>query len=320
MLFRPTTAAEVDRVAAVTVPEPVGWIDADRYRDELGQGMYRPEWTWVAEDGDGRLLARALWWGRADSAHPVALDCLHVDPGAGDRARVAARLLTAGLQAFAAAGAPKPPLYILRLPVGWHDDPAAADAVAWRRTAARAAGLSHEVERLQLQWTSGDPLPGGEGRLTFAPASDEEFLGMFRRIAIGSLDDETRRNVAAMGVEAAAREELEFYLGCPGEREWWRLAYGPDGRLAGLAIPSATPYARNVGFLGVLPEFRGRGYVDDLLAEVTRSHAGAGAELITATTDTGNAPMAAAFARAGYRTTQIRMIWSAPVADQERAP
>ncbi|MPY42451.1 hypothetical protein FNH04_21855 [Streptomyces phyllanthi] len=31
---------------------------AVRYRDELGQGMYRPEWTWIAEDGD-RVVARA---------------------------------------------------------------------------------------------------------------------------------------------------------------------------------------------------------------------------------------------------------------------
>ncbi|MER5515711.1 hypothetical protein [Streptomyces sp. NPDC002763] len=36
-------------------------------------------------------------------------------------------------------------------------------------------------------------------------------------------------------------------------------------------------------------------------------------ELITATTDTGNTPMAAAFARAGYRTSEIRMLYSAPV-------
>ena len=41
-------------------------------------------------------------------------------------------------------------------------------------------------------------------------------------------------------------------------------------------------------------------------------HAEQGAELITATTDTGNAPMAAAFARAGYRIAQIRMLYSAP--------
>jgi hypothetical protein len=57
---------------------------------------------------------------------------------------------------------------------------------------------------------------------------------------------------------------------------------------------------------------RGRGHADDVLAEITRVHAEAGAELITATTGTANTPMPEAFARAGYRTAQIRMIYSAP--------
>jgi RimJ/RimL family protein N-acetyltransferase len=313
MLFRPTTEADQERVAAVIVDEPVGWIDADRYLDELKQGMYRPEWTWIAED-DGRIVGRSLWWGQQDSAHPVALDCLHVDPTLPDRAEVAAGLLTAALRAFADAGAPKTPLYNLTLPVGWRDTPAAVAAVEWRRRAAVAAGLTHEVERLRLQWTADVGLPASRGRLTFAPASDEEFLRLFRRIAVGSLDDETRRNIAVKGAEATARDEMDFYLGCPGRREWWRVAHTPDGQVAGLALPSATPYARNVGYLGVVPEFRGHGYVDDLLAEITLIHAESGAELITATTDTGNAPMAAAFARAGYRTSEIRMLYSAPVA------
>ncbi len=107
---------------------------------------------------------------------------------------------------------------------------------------------------------------------------------------------------------------MDFYLGCPGRREWWRVAHTPDGQVAGLALPSSTPYARNVGYLGVVPEFRGHGYVDDLLTEIILIHAESGAELITATTDTGNAPMAAAFARAGFRTSEIRMLYSAPVA------
>ncbi|MEJ8672717.1 hypothetical protein WKI71_43400 [Streptomyces sp. MS1.AVA.1] len=132
--------------------------------------------------------------------------------------------------------------------------------------------------------------PRVQGRLTFAPASDEEFLRLFRRIAVGSLDEETRRNIAVKGAEATARDEMDFYLGCPGRREWWRVAHTPDGQVAGLALPSATPYARNVGYLGVVPEFRGHGYVDDLLTEITLIHAESGAELITATTDTGNAP------------------------------
>lgn len=311
MLIRPTTEADLDRIVAVTVDEPIGWIHADRYRDELGQGMYRPEWTWVAEDGD-RVVARALWWGQSSSEHPVALDCLYADASVVDRTAVAAELLAAGLRAFAEQGARKLPLYNLTLPNGWREDPAVAAALAWRRGAALAAGLTDEVERLRLEWSPGAGVPRSRGRLTFDEATDEEFLEVFRRIAQGSLDGETRRNLAAKGAAATARDEMDFYLGCPGKREWWRLARAAGGEVAGLAIPSATPYNRNVGYLGVVPEFRGRGYADDLLAEITRVHAEAGAELITATTDTGNAPMAAALARAGYRTAEIRMIYSAP--------
>ncbi|MGP4047101.1 GNAT family N-acetyltransferase [Streptomyces sp. 2A115] len=311
MLFRPTTEADLDRMLAVKVDEPVGWIPADRYLDELGQGMYRPEWTWVAEDGD-RVVGRALWWGPPACDHPLALDCLYVDASVTDRAAVGAELISAGLRAFAEQGARKLPLYNLTLANGWRDAPDIATAVAWRRGAALAAGLTDEVERLRLEWTPDVGVPGSSGRLTFAEASDEEFLRVFRRIAAGSLDGETRRNLAAKGADATARDEMDFYLGCPGERAWWRLAHTLDGEVAGLAIPSATPYNRNVGYLGVVPEFRGRGYVDDVLAEITRVQAAAGAELITATTDMGNAPMAAAFARAGYRTAEIRMVYSAP--------
>ncbi|MFC8914700.1 GNAT family N-acetyltransferase [Streptomyces sp. NPDC047821] len=312
MLLRPAHDADLDRVAAVTVDEPVSWIPADRYRAELAEAMYRPEWTWIAER-DGRVVARALWWGQSAGEHPLALDCLHVDGSVADRAALATDLLRAGHTAFREQGAPRPPLYNVTLPNGWRDDPAVAAAMAWRREAALAAGLTAEVERLRLEWTPKDGVPEPAApRLTFHEASDEEFLGVFRRIAQGSLDAETRKNLAAKGAEATARHELEYYRDCPGERAWWRIARTADGTVAGLAIPSATPYNPNVGYLGVVPELRGRGYVDELLAEITRSHAGRGAELITATTDTGNAPMAAAFARAGYRNTEIRMIFSAP--------
>lgn len=80
----------------------------------------------------------------------------------------------------------------------------------------------------------------------------------------------------------------------------------------GFIVPSATPYDRNVGYLGVLPSRRGQGLVDDLLGEVTRIHAAAGAERITATTDMTNLPMAAAFGRAGYQVTEIRLVLEAP--------
>lgn len=299
--YRAAAVADLDRVTSWVVTEPVGWITADRYLAELAEDMYRPERTWVAEL-DGHVVGRALWWGPEGSAHPVALDCLDVDPAVGDRAAVAAELIRAALVGF-----PEPVQYDIRVGGGWRDDPTTSAAVEWRRAAAHAAGLTREVERLQFEWAPADGVPPAAGRLRFAEASDEEFLAVFRRIAEGSLDARTRADLAAKGVDATAREEMDFYLSAPGEREWWRIACTREGEVAGMGIPSATPYGVNVGYLGVVPEFRGRGFVDEVLAEITRLHVANGESRITATTDVGNAPMAAALRRAGYRNTEIRI-------------
>lgn len=313
MLFRAVAESDLDRVLSMPVSEPLWYVAADEYRSELAKRQYRPEWTWVAEQ-DGRLLARAVWWGQADSVHPLALDCLLTDDAVADRAELAAGLLAAAHQVFLDAGARQLPDYnILKLPGDWRDVAAAAAAVAWRQDAAARAGLTVATERLQFEWTPKAGVPEPTGRLVFAPEPDDEvFLEAFLRVAQGSLDAHTVQSTAAIGAEATARESLQFYLERPGKRDWWRLAYLPDGALVGLAIPSATPYARNVGYLGVVPEHRGQGYVADVLTEITRRHAEDGADRITATTDVGNQPMATAFARAGYRNTESRLILAAP--------
>ena len=248
------------------------------------------------------------------STHPLALDCLLTNDAVVDRAELASELLATAHRAFLGGGARQLPDYnILKLPGDWRDAPATAAAVVWRQDAAARAGLTVATERLQFEWTPDVGVPEPTGRLVFAPEPDDGvFLDAFLRVAEGSLDAHTVQSAAAIGAEATARESLQFYLERPGQRDWWRLARLPDGALVGLAIPSATPYARNVGYLGVVPEQRGRGYVADLLAEITRCHAGAGADRITATTDLGNQPMAGAFARAGYRNTESRLILSAP--------
>jgi RimJ/RimL family protein N-acetyltransferase len=137
------------------------------------------------------------------------------------------------------------------------------------------------------------------------------FLAAFRRVAEGSLDAATRKGIASTGIDRQARAELEIYRTMPGERAWWRLAYEADGDLAGLAIPSANQDGPVVGYLGVVPESRGRGYVNELLASITRHHTAAGAQRIRADTDCTNLPMAAAFDRAGYVNYGIRLVLSA---------
>jgi ribosomal protein S18 acetylase RimI-like enzyme len=310
--FRCLRDQDVERALTVTPIDPVGFVPAAQYRADFGRRMYRPEWTWIAED-DGRVAARAVWWGRPDGTRPLVLDCLWVADPAGDPSGIAGRLLRAAHRSFQEEHGGLPEAIRLILPNDWRADPAARAAVAWRRDAAAGAGFTHEVERLRFEWTRAAGVAEPDGRLTFAAEPDDaRMLEVFRRIGDGSLDDETRRNRARMSPTETARAEMDFYLSAPGKREWWRTAHTPDGTLAGLAVPSATSYGPNVGFLGVVPELRGRGYARQILDAITRSHAGRGAERVTATTDAANYPMAAAFRGAGYRNTETRMLLSAP--------
>ncbi len=171
-------------------------------------------------------------------------------------------------------------------------------------------GLTLVNERLQLEWA---PVPAGQpdlssaGGLTFRRGDDAEFVELFAQAALGSLDVMTRRALAAMDAHELAREELDYYRSCPGERDWWQVATGSQGVVVGFVIPSATPTNRNVGYLGVVPRHRGHGYVHGLLEFVTRFHTASGAPRITATTDASNTPVATAFARAGYEVVERRI-------------
>jgi RimJ/RimL family protein N-acetyltransferase len=310
--IRAAAEGDLDAVGAFAPDDPVRFVTPEAFADERAAGSYRAAWTWLAAD-DAGLAARAVWFGRATGELPLALDCVTVARRVADPAALGASLLAAAHAAFRTAGLARPPHYELRLAPGWRDEPALAAAVAWRRSMAAAAGLGDELERIQLAWTAGMPLPAGSGRLRLSAEPDDAvFLDLFRRVAAGSLDADTRRAVAASGAEAAAREDLAFYRAAPGDRDWWRVARTADGALAGFVIPSATERSANVGYLGVVPALRGRGLVDDLLACAVRLHASRGATRVTATTDVANATMAAAFARAGFSAYERRLVLSAP--------
>ena len=312
MRLRSITEADLDRVLACTSGEPIGLIDPGLLRQRFADGQYRPGLTWIAENR-GQILARAVWWLPPGATHPGALDCLLVDDSVSDRASLAVNLLCVAHEEFLDRGMRGLPPYHIFLPTGWRDRPDAAAALYWRQQAAQRAGLTSELERLRYEWTPAAGLPARPGRLEFRPEPDDEtFLAAFLRVAEGSLDATTAEGAAAVGAHRQARDAMGYYLGMPGPRDWWRLAYTPQGSLVGLAIPSRNTDGPVVGYLGVVPELRGHGYVDDLLAEITHLLAAAGARWIQADTDLANRPMAAAFERAGYRNVEVRMVLSAP--------
>jgi len=294
LVIRPLVAGEEQLFDDLPGPALVGPAAFGRTYRRLAQAReYRPEWTWVALRGD-TVVARAAWWGGPADDTPATLYSFDfTEPAAG-----VALLRTVPLRTK----------YCLTLPPDWRDRPAVRAAAQARVDAAVAAGMTPLVERYQYRWTPACGLPPRPGRLTYRPEPDDAvILDVLRRVHHGTLDAHARRTIAADGVDAAAREDLDILRWFPSPREWWRLAYTPTGDLVGLTVPARNYSDPVVGIIGVVPEHRGNGYGYDLLVECTHLLVAHGADRVVAATDVTNHPMAAAFAKAGYPVTEERI-------------
>nr|WP_202886186.1 GNAT family N-acetyltransferase [Kribbella sandramycini] len=291
--------------------QSINTVTPERYDEYIVSGYYRHEWSWVVEE-NGVIQALAIWWGGREDDEPFSVDGLYF-VGDGDPVPAWSALMQHVL-ANRPADAEQPEFHIF-LDADWQSDLAIAGAVKARMLAAGAAGLIEVTDRLRYEWLAEYGLPPRSTRLRFEPADNEAFVNMFMRISEGSLDAATARDIARLGVEGAAREEVELYeTHLEGDRDWWRFAYDAEGKEIGFAIPSANNGGPVVGYLGVLPEHRGNGYIDDILAEITHLLAETGAVKVRADTDFGNVPMAKAFERGGYRNFAVRRVLSFPEA------
>lgn len=305
MRIAPPSPELLQRAARMATTPGVGMTPA-RIEAEIAAGRLQPHWSQVALDDDDAIIGRALWWGRDDTV-PLTLDVWDAVAGHDEPESILCALLERGHAALASRGIAVPLPHTVRVPTTWRDRADIARDVRAKISAAAGAGLGRRNERRQFQWDRGSAVPAAGTHLRFERADDDTFVDLIARCAHGSLDVMTQRELAATDALGLARDEVDYYRSCPGERGWWRVARDRWGDVVGIAIPSATPTNRNVGYLAVLPEHRGHGYVDDLLAFITAFHAAAGADRITATTDAVNTPMAAAFRRAGYRCTETRI-------------
>jgi RimJ/RimL family protein N-acetyltransferase len=204
----------------------------------------------------------------------------------------------------------RPPEYNRDIPPDWHED---ARAVEDRMSVAARTGARLFVERLRFQWHPGTPVPEPRERLVFRPVRDsEELLTMMTRVLDGTLDAHNRDDLTRMSAREAAVKHYEGELALyRSPREWWRIATLPDGEPVGFVTPARNDYNPIIAYLAVLPEHRGNGYIDDILAEGTRILAAQDVPRIRAATDLGNIPMANAFRRVGYVNFErsVNMTW-----------
>jgi RimJ/RimL family protein N-acetyltransferase len=283
----------------------------DEVRDDLAAGRRRPEWLWLALRGD-RLVARAGWWSWAGAQDPLLMDIFDFDGDGSGGLDDGVLLLRTALAALVPAGA-TPPEYGRFLPPDWRDDGPTRQAVEDRMGALERVGAKLFVERLRLEWRPGTPVAELSGRLAFRPVRDPgELIELMTLVLDGTLDAHSRDDLTRMTPAQAAQQqyhdELERYAS---PHEWWRIATLPDGEPVGFVIPAHNGYNPIIAYLAVVPAHRGHGYIHDILAAGTSLLAAQDVPHIRASTDVGNVPMAAAFARAGYVIfeRQIDMNW-----------
>jgi RimJ/RimL family protein N-acetyltransferase len=282
--------------------------------DDLTAGRRRREWMWVALRGE-QLLARAAWWSRSGAHAPVLLDVLDIDDGSSDPGRVdiGVQMLRTAIAATIPKGA-RPPDYIRFVPPGWRENAATSRVVEDRMAISERTGARLFVERLRLDWRPGTPISAPSRRLNFRLVEDiEELLVLMTAVLEGTLDAHSRADLRRMSArEAAVRQYEGEFSGYSSPRDWWRIATLPGGDPVGFVIPARNDYNPIIAYVAVLPQHRGNGHIDDILAEGTRVLAAQNVSRIRASTDLGNTPMAEAFRRAGYVNFErsLTMTWS----------
>ncbi|MFF3840801.1 GNAT family N-acetyltransferase [Streptomyces sp. NPDC001930] len=278
----------------------------------LDSACTRPEWCLVAEDGDGRLTGSVVLWTIPGHEVPLALVLFEAPE---DAPETAAALLDAAAAKARELGATELEHVV--------DSPAQAPQFQrdpeHRGELLRASGYAviRDGRRFSLRipaatGTGGagpepsggpDGLPADDPRLTFrslAELGPEPFVAVLAELLADTADARLAADVRQHGARRAAELLFEETAELKHEPAWWELGYDADGTVAVISLPAENPSVPVIGFVGVAPAHRGKGYATSVVVRGTRVLVGAGATEIRGDCDAANVAMAKAFERAGY--------------------
>jgi predicted N-acetyltransferase YhbS/RimJ/RimL family protein N-acetyltransferase len=300
MQLRPVRTDELD-LFIEAAGHPDYRREVERYLDRMfTAGSMRPEWCFVALDTGDRPLGRVAFWSLPGMEAPFALVLLDV-PWEDDYMDVGRRLLEDVLQEARSLGSGEIEHVVDAPPMR----PQFQYYPEKREELLKSVGFAFRRETGRFEWR-GEESPAVPGRLSFRAleeVGEEAFVEAMMEVSRGTLDREIQAERERLGARGAAREFFEDARRVKHDPSWWKLAYTPGGDLVGLVMPAEPPAFLTIFYVGVVPQMRGRGYVDDLLAAGTRTLLEARSRNerpLLADTDVSNAPMATAFERVGW--------------------
>ena len=268
-------------------------------QDMLKKGAIRLDWCFVLEE-NGRMCGRAAYWTLPGLDKPLDLVLWELPWHRKDCLFLAQRLLGDTLRL----------LHIDDSAEIGHVLDSPAMAPQWQEYAEKRQEildglgfcLERETHRFERHGGTVDFAP--QGNLIYRALPDvgeEAFVEAILLVSQSTGDRRISRERDTKGAMTQAWDMFREMQRMEYAADWWELAYNQNGQLVGLLMPAKAPAFATIGYIGVVPEQRGYGYIDQLLQRVSLIFAIAGETYIRADTDTGNTSMAKAFERAGYR-------------------
>jgi ribosomal protein S18 acetylase RimI-like enzyme len=308
MTVRSIDADEALLFARVSDPgASVGWVHRLWERGES-----RPAWCFIAEEA-GTPVARLAYLSFPSAPDEVQLFALHL-PRDDEYMRVGRPLLMESLCMMRGEGART---LECQFAIG-------APHAAERSALCEMIGLPLAQRKERFLMEHGDPAPLPDAGLlwrSLVEVGEETFLAAMERVSIGGLDRLNGTVIAERGLPLFARDLLAILRALDDQPAWWELAYDRWGALVGLIVPQRfTPGDGAINYIGVVPEMRGRGYVDAMLLRGVGRLRENGVARIIGDTDSENIPMASALLRAGFAAMGERLVYHgtiAPILDRE---
>lgn len=264
-------------------------------------------WWFIALEND-QIVGRLAYAGERGSLSPSYLAFVQL-PWNGEYEQIGQLLIRESLQHLSRFNLTTIECFI--------DEPSSlycASVCPLLRSVLAQTGFHATIGRLRFEWTSGIPLSSPPSRLLFRTlqqVGEETFVAILARILHATLDHASGQRCQEVGPQQAAWEQFrdEQRYQKRWEAHWWQVGYEPSGEPVGVVMPSENNTCPNIGYIGVVPEQRGKRYSDDLLIQGTRLLIAEGVTRILAETDQQNVPMADAFRRCGYHQFAARQTY-----------
>jgi RimJ/RimL family protein N-acetyltransferase len=292
MLIRSISEAELDSFSNV------GGF-ADDYLKQIlpplwAAGQSRPQWCYVLENGNHEWIGRVAFYRIGEA---ITFEWL-VLPWEMDYLEAGHQLLSTALTELHAQGFTQLRRYV----------PSSLEHVEKWHSLLEHIGMHVQREKVAFRWHAVGLLPSPRRPLVFRALEEvgkEAYLDALRRVMEGTLDQVDQQERLRIGPDVQAQNAFQMLQNSFFSRpQWWQLAYLPENELVGLLMPVLFDKGGDegtIGYIGVVPELRGQGYIDELLIQCTATLQAVGATGIFADTDRRNYPMIQSFGRVGYQ-------------------